>query len=242
MSVLTSQAVKLSALVAAAVSAGYLWRAALDNGPERVLVATPPAIHFDPGADLFDSLTGLQSEAARIARQEALKAERAQTAAAPEHGSATPASEAQPIVFVPTEHGAASHRSGSSGSGGSGHPKSPKPKPPPGGGGKSPPAPPPPPPQPAPPPAAPPAPPAGPPPAPPSPPPPFSSGSRPGWGKGDKNHSHSGPPGRRKPRANGRQQQPEPPPPPPPPPPQGNGNGHGGGNGNGHGHGHGHHG
>ena len=82
----TAQAVKLSALVAAAVSAGYLWRAALDNGPEQVLATAPPAIHFDPGADLFNSLTGLQAEAARVARQEALKAERARIAGLSEAG------------------------------------------------------------------------------------------------------------------------------------------------------------
>ena len=198
LSVVTAQAVKLFALVAAAVSAGYLWRAALDNGPEQVLAAAPPAIHFDPGADLFNSLTGLQAEAARVAHQEALKAERAQIAALSKHGSAASGSVTQPIVLVRTGPAASpSHGSGSTGSGGSGHAKSPKPKPkpkpPPGRGGEKPP-PPPPPPQPAPPPA----PPAGPPPAPPPPPPPVSGGSRPGWGKGDRNHSHSGPPGQRR--------------------------------------------
>src|SRR4029450_428170 len=96
LSVLTAQALKLSALVAAAVSAGYLWRAALDSGPEQVLATAPPAIHFDPGSDLFDSLTGLEAQAARVARQEALKAERARTAALSEHGSAASAPESQP--------------------------------------------------------------------------------------------------------------------------------------------------
>ena len=43
-----------------------------------MLVAPPPAIHFKPSADLFDSLTGLRGEAARIARQEAPSAEQAQ--------------------------------------------------------------------------------------------------------------------------------------------------------------------
>ena len=197
LSVVTAQAVKLSALVAAAVSAGYLWRAALDDGPQQVLAAAPPAIHFDPGADLFNSLTGLQTEAARVARQEALKAQSARIARLPKQGSAAPASKAQPIVFVGTGPAASSSNgSGSTGSGGSSHaksPKPPKPKPPPGRGGQNPP-PPPPPPQPAPPPA----PPAGPPPAPPPPPPPVTGGSRPGWGKGDRNHSHSGPPGQRR--------------------------------------------
>src|SRR5438093_10289322 len=136
------QAVKLSALVAAAVSAGYLWRAALDHGPERVLATVPPAIHFDPGAELFSSLTGLQAEAARVARREALKAERARIAALSSHGSTASASEAQPIVFVRTGPAASPpHRSGSTGSGGSTHAKSPKPKPkpkpPPGGGGQN---------------------------------------------------------------------------------------------------------
>jgi hypothetical protein len=197
LSVVTAQAVKLSALVAAAVSAGYLWRAALDTGPEQVLTTAPPAIHFDPGADLFNSLAGLQAEAAQVARQEALRAERARIAAHSKHGSPASASEAQPIVFVRTGPAASPpHRSGSTGSGGSSHAKSPKPKPkpkpPPGRGGQHPP--PPPPPQPAPPPA----PPAGPPPAQPPPPPPARGGSRPGWGKGDRNHSHSGPPGQRR--------------------------------------------
>jgi len=73
LSVLTPNAVRLSALVAAAVSAGYLWRAALDHQvPQKVPVAVPPAIHFKPSAGLFNSLTGLRADAARIARQETL--------------------------------------------------------------------------------------------------------------------------------------------------------------------------
>jgi len=45
LSVLTPHAVRLSALVAAAVSAGYLWRAALDHhAAQKVLVSVAPAI------------------------------------------------------------------------------------------------------------------------------------------------------------------------------------------------------
>ena len=93
LSVLTPNAVRLSALVAAAVSAGYLWRAALDHHAEqKVPVAVPPAIHFKPGAGLFNSLTGLRDEATRIARQEALSAEQAQVASASAHHASAHAS------------------------------------------------------------------------------------------------------------------------------------------------------
>jgi hypothetical protein len=200
LSVLTPNAVRLSALVAAAVSAGYLWRAALDHqAPQKVPVAVPPAIHFKPGAGLFNSLTVLRAEAARIARQETLSAEKAQVASTSTHHASPHAAGAQSVVFIRTDPASSSeHHSRPAGSTGSSHARpKPKPKPPRGGHAKPPPpAPKPTPPPPPPPPPAPPAPPAGPPPAPPPPPPPVSGQTKPGWGKGDRNHVHTGPPGR----------------------------------------------
>jgi uncharacterized membrane protein YgcG len=195
LSVLTANAVRLSALVAAAVSAGYLWRAALEHHPaQKALVTVPPALHFQPSADLFNSLTGLRVEAMRVARQEALRAEQAHVAAtsAP-HGSAQ-ASGSRSVAFVRTQPAAGpSHGSPSSGGSSDPQPKPPKSKPP--RGGKPKPKPPPPPP-PAPKPPPPPPPPVGQPLAPPPPPPPpMGGGTKPGWGKGDKNHVHTGPPG-----------------------------------------------
>jgi len=163
--VLTPNAVRLSALVAAAVSAGYLWRAALDHHAEqKVPVAVAPAIQFKPGAGLFNSLTGLRDEAARIARQEAPSAEQAQVAAASDHQASAPASGSQSVVFIRTEPASSSsHRSRPTGSTGSSQPR-PKPhlKPPRGGHPV---------------------------------PPPVSSETKPGWGKGDRHHVHTGPPG-----------------------------------------------
>src|SRR4029077_10139975 len=98
LSVLTPNAVRLSALVAAAVSAGYLWRAALDHHAEqKVAVAVPPAIHFKPGAGLFNSLTGVRAEAARIARQEWLSAEKARVASASAHHASVHGAAAQSV-------------------------------------------------------------------------------------------------------------------------------------------------
>jgi hypothetical protein len=223
--VLTPSAVRLSALVAAAVSAGYLWRAALDHQtPQKVLVSVPPALQFKPGAgaELFNSLSSLRTEATRIARQEALRAEQAHIAAALSDAASASghASGSTSIAYIRTAHGAPSaHDSGSTGSGGSGHGRQPTLKPPkpqpPHGGSPKPKPPPPPPPTPPPPPPAPPAPPPPPPPPPPAgppappPPPPVGSGGRPGWGKGDRNHAHTGPPGhsRRKYQRNGKSEQ-----------------------------------
>src|SRR6187200_1600205 len=131
LSVLTPNAVRLSALVAAAVSAGYLWRAALDHqAPQKVPVAVPPALHFKPGAGLFDSLTGLRAEAARIARRETLSAEKAQVASA--HHASAHAAGTQSVVFIRTDPASSSeHHSRPAGSTESSHvlPR-PKPKPP----------------------------------------------------------------------------------------------------------------
>jgi outer membrane biosynthesis protein TonB len=201
---LAPQAVRLSALVAAAVSAGYLWRAALDHHPpQKVLGSVPPAIRLQPGPDLFNSLTGLRTEATRLAKQEIAQTENAQPAANAHHASEEPgASEA--IVFIQTQPASSSSRQGRPTSGSNHGTPEPKPKPPRRGHSKPQPAPPPPPapkPNPPPPPHPPPPPPPPPPvqqppaPQPPPPPPPVRSGTKPGWGKGDRNHTHTGPPG-----------------------------------------------
>jgi hypothetical protein len=122
LSVLTSQAVRLSALVAAAVSAGYLWRAALEHhAPQKALASVPPAIHFQPNADLFNSLAGLRAQAAQIAKDEA-QAEKAPAGGTSAHQTATHASGSEAVVFIKAPAGSSSsHGGGSTGSSGSGN-------------------------------------------------------------------------------------------------------------------------
>jgi hypothetical protein len=198
-SVLTANALRLSALVAAAVSAGYLWRSAVDfSAPEQVLVAVAPAVPAPLPASPFSSLSTLHP----LRGQHAVPVERRRSAARSHakqgRGTHTGGARAEAVSFVsrpPTTAPAAPT------------PRppawrvNPKPKSPHKGRPKPPPPPPPPLPRPNPPP--PPPPPAGPPPAPPPappppPPPPVGVDTRPGNGKGDKNHVHTGPPGQQK--------------------------------------------
>ena len=84
----------------------------------------------------------------------------------------------------------------------------------------------------------------------PPPPPPFGNGTKPGWGKGDKNHVHTGPPGQSRRRSQGNRGASEHGSKGPKHAENSHGENetnqgteeqHGNGNGNGHGHGHGNH-
>ena len=113
LSVVTAQAVRLFALVAAAVSAGYLWRAALDNGPGAGAGHGAARDPLRSGRRSVQLVDRPRAEAARVAHQEALKAERAQIAAlsstAPQH----PRLRGAAVVFVRTGPAASpSHGSG----------------------------------------------------------------------------------------------------------------------------------
>jgi hypothetical protein len=203
-------ALQLVVLICCAVASGYLWRAALGTGrairyvsagtpyspawpapeaPGRVTVTHVPK--HEPATSLGRAArTGLAARSAVATAGLSSKTSHPATSspAATTVGDQTPPPQSPPA---------------------SPPPQSPPPSPPP----PSPPSPPAPPPTPPPPPAP-----------PPSPPPPASpptravsvvrapankGGERPGWGKGDRNHDHTGPPAT-----------PPPPPPPPTPPAQ----------------------
>jgi outer membrane biosynthesis protein TonB len=200
-SVLSSTALRLSALVAAAMSAGYLWRAAVEPGGTAArLAAAQPGLRLQPPDISFNSLDLLRpaepdgkpagGKADAVARRTATYDARARssvqlvsvTVSAPQSGSAVPAPvrrSTHPVRPKPTKNG-----------------RKPRPKPP-----APPPRPnPPPPPAPQPPPPPPPPPVAPPAPPPPPPPPVAAVETRPGRGRGDRNHVHTGPPGQQKPK------------------------------------------
>jgi outer membrane biosynthesis protein TonB len=191
--VLSSTALRLSVLVAAAMSAGYLWRAAVEPGSTAAsLPVVPPAL-VEPADVSFNSLDLLRrakvEEAAparprRISAPVRRKAKREADVRSAQFVSVTvtapPVRHAAPVSSRPSTQPAKAKPTKS-------RPK-PKPQPP---APPAPPAPAPPPPPPAPPP---PPPPAGPPPPPPS----VRGETRPGKGRGDKNHVHTGPPGQQK--------------------------------------------
>ena len=203
--VLSSTALRLSALVAAAMSAGYLWRAAVEpGGPAAGLSVAPPALRVAPAQVQFNSLDLLRPATTHAPA----------SAGPPEGAAVVPTdgkteSHARPARFVSVTVRAPRARQAAPGqSRPATHPakakptkskRRSKPKPP-----APPPRPnPPPPPAPAPPPAPPPPPPPQPTPPPPAgpPPPPVAGGeTRPGRGWGDRNHRHTGPPGQQKPK------------------------------------------
>jgi outer membrane biosynthesis protein TonB len=200
--VLSSTALRLSALVAAAMSAGYLWRAAVEPGGSAAkLTVAPAGLRVEPPEMSFNTLDLLRSaqpeeepaaggQADAVASRRAKPAARARSSAqlvsvtvsAPQSGSAAPAPvrpPAHPVRAKPPKSG-----------------RKPRPKPPPPAPRPNPP--PPPAPQPPPPPPPPPVAPPAPPPPPQPPPPPIET--RPGRGRGDRNHRHTGPPGQQKPK------------------------------------------
>lgn len=199
-SVLSSTALRLSALVAAAMSAGYLWRAAVEpGGTAAKLSAAQLGLRVEPADVSFNTLDllrpaeaeeesagGGQADAvAQKGKPEARSSAQlvSVTVSAPQSGSAAPAPERRskhPVRSKPTKDV---------------QKRRPKPPAPPRRPNPPPPAP-----QPPPPPAPPPPPPA-PPVAPPPPPPPVAPvETRPGRGLGDRNHRHTGPPGQQKPK------------------------------------------
>jgi hypothetical protein len=201
-SVLSSTALRLSALVAAAMSAGYLWRAAVEpGGTAAESTAAPPGLRVEPPEMSFNTLdllgsAGAENEpaaggqadtvASRTAKPEARPRTSARlvsvTVSTPRSGSAGRARVRRPAHPVRAKPPKSERK--------------PRPKLPP-----PPPRPNPPPPAPQPPPPPPPPPVAPPPAPPPPPPPPVTRGeTRPGRGRGDRNHVHTGPPGQQKPK------------------------------------------
>lgn len=198
---LSSTALRLSALVAAAMSAGYLWRAAVEPRVTSTnLLVVPPALARDLADVPFDSLEllrraqveqkvpvhapGIASRvhrdvtATHVARVRAAQFISVTTTASQgsQQAPAAGRSSTHPVRSTPTKK----KRTGKP------RPPAPPPRP-------NPPPPPPPPPPPVPPP---------PPPQPPPPPPVAGPDSRPGRGRGDRNHHHTGPPGQNKPKRN----------------------------------------
>lgn len=199
---LSSTALRLSALVAAAMSAGYLWRAAVEPRVTNTsLLVVPPAMARDLADVPFNSLELLrraqveekvpvraEGVASRVRRNvEAVHVARVRaaqfisvTASAPQAGQQAPSrSSSHPARGTPAKKKPT----------GKPRPPAPPPRPNP---------PPPPAPQPPPPPPQPVAPPPPAPPPPPPPPPVAAPESRPGRGRGDRNHRHTGPPGQNK--------------------------------------------
>jgi hypothetical protein len=203
-------ALQLVVLICCAVASGYLWRAALGTGRAiRYVSAGTPYSPAWPAPEAPGRVTvthvPTQEPATSLGRaaRTGLAARSAVATAGPSSKTSRPATSSPAVAKVgdqtpPPQSPPASPP-----------PQSPPPSPPP----PSPPSPPAPPPTPPPPPAI-----------PPSPPPPASpptravsvvrapankGGERPGWGKGDRNHDHTGPPAA-----------PPPPPPPPTPPAQ----------------------
>jgi hypothetical protein len=198
-------ALQLVVLICCAVASGYLWRAALETGRAiRYVSAGTPYRPSWPTPEAPDRVTVNHVPPTRPGRaaRTGPAVRSAVATAGPSSKTSRPATSSPAVAKVGDQNPP---------------PQSPPASPPP----QSPP-PSPPPPSPPPPPATPPSPP--PPPAPPpSPPPPASpptraasvvtapakKGERPGWGKGDRNHDHTGPPAA----------PPTPPTPPPPPTP-----------------------
>ena len=194
--VLTSTVLRLSALVAVSMSAGYLWRAAVEPGGTAASSSVVPAAAASELAEVpFNSLhllrpakveDGASVRARQVARRVQRSARRARTAQFVSVTVARRASHSAPPAARPSTPPVKKKPPKS----GRGPKPKPKPKPPSAPGPPAPPAP-----APVPPPALPPPPP---PPAGPPPPPPARGETRPGKGKGDKNHVHTGPPGQQK--------------------------------------------
>src|SRR5207244_2953776 len=191
--VLPANALRLAALVAAAMTSGYLWRGAIEvRKPAKTVGSGPQAIGFELPDAPFSSLSKLRAHASRASapvgkRRAVVRAtpRRSIPVSRPGGAQLIAAVEAPPPSSV---HAVRSKHSSRVRTAKPQPPsKSPRPKPPP------PPVPPPPPP------------PANPPEPPPPPPPPAGAETRPGRGKGDRKHTHTGPPGQRKKKQKGEQ-------------------------------------
>ena len=213
-------ALQLVVLICCATASGYLWRAALGTGH---------TIRYVSAGNPYNPPWPAPSPPGKVALPHVLQAPSAQPSEARAPSSGASSELASGVVR--SQGGSA--RAPVSGSGTTKPPaQSPPPK-----------SSPPPPPTPTPPPS-PPAPPSPPTPPPPSPPPPATpvartvaeQGARPGWGHGDKNHVHSGPPAKKgkaqePPSPAQPTQPPAPPQPASPPTDRDHGNGNGKGNG-----------
>jgi hypothetical protein len=222
--VLSANVLRLGSLVAAATASGYLWRAALEpSGRTKVLrVATPSVAFKVPGAPInpFARPPLVHGEALKAKGPVVRRKARRRVVTRPRRARSA-------VLIARTAPTRSRARARSVGSTRRRRPVAPRPvtrpaKPPP----QRPPAPPPPPPVQPQPPAPPP--PAPPPPPPPVVVPPGgrdddldnnwppgqrrnrdearkdekSGNTRPGWGRGDKNHEHTGPPGQQKDKKN----------------------------------------
>src|SRR5512133_1065399 len=123
---MNTQALRLSALVAAAMSAGYLWRAALDGDvPQKVLAGAPSELRAEVAKAPFSSLT-LIRPASAATTESATDGAVSQTASAPQAAGATL------VAFAPrTARNSHSrpHSPGRSKAAGKGKAKSSRPKP-----------------------------------------------------------------------------------------------------------------
>jgi hypothetical protein len=202
-------ALQLVVLICCAVASGYLWRAALGTGRaiRYVSAGTPYSPAWPaPEAPGRVTVTHVPTHETATSRGRAARTGPAARSAVATAGPSSKTSRA--ATSSPAVGKVGDQKPPPQSPPASPPPQSPPPSPP----APSPPPPPTPPPSPPPPPAPPPSPP------PPASPPtravsvvraPASKGERPGWGKGDRNHDHTGPPAA----------PPTPPPPTPPTPP-----------------------
>jgi len=182
----SGQALRLASLVAAAAATGYLWRAALEpRDREQLFSIAPPALRFQLPESAFHPLDLLRPVGGRIPdRVVANTPQRrhrvngataiARVTPAPVPSSARAGGRAKPPAAHQVARPVRKPRI------------KPRPKPPPPPPAAPPPV------QPAPPPPT----------QQPAPPPPPPVRTRPGWGRGDKNHVHTGPPGQQKGKQN----------------------------------------
>jgi hypothetical protein len=176
------QALRLALLVATASAAGYLWRAALEP-PDREhgFGLQPPGLRFKVPETAFQPLLLLTPTAGEGHHRVVSQAQQNGQGGGQRSGDATLIASITPTASSRRQRPGAPTRAQSRHAARKARKVGTKPAPPP-------------PPPPAANPPAPPPPPAQQPP----PPPPAPVRTRPGWGRGDKNHVHTGPPGQQK--------------------------------------------
>src|SRR5580765_1087881 len=116
---MNSQALRLSALVAAAMSAGYLWRAALDGeAPQRVLAGVPSELRSELGQTPFSSLSLIRPGSAQAAAPaEGTTGASSETSSAPTAAFVRLVSFAPPAIRHPRRGPGSASRSQGHGSG-----------------------------------------------------------------------------------------------------------------------------
>ncbi len=183
----SGQALRLASLVAAAAATGYLWRAALEpRDREQLFAIAPPALRFQLPESAFHPLDLLRPVGGGIPDRAVAKTPRRRHARPRQADSATLIARVSPAP-ARTQPSSARSRAKPPAAHQSARPVrkpriKPRPKPPPPPPAAPPPV------QPAPPPPT----------QQPAPPPPPPVRTRPGWGRGDKNHVHTGPPGQQR--------------------------------------------